>query len=121
MFEIESLIEHGAEKLCKQSVGGMNMYSVSQKLKLQRVLMSLSHIALMRPCQGLRIFIQNLASSNVLRTIQTPELYKEFIPSPLSLENKSFIYSSYTSHNTYNTLVVVSMITGMKFTTVTEL
>jgi len=36
VFEIESLIEHGAEKLCKQSVGGMNMYCVSQKLKLQR-------------------------------------------------------------------------------------
>jgi len=34
VFEIESLIEHGAERLCTQSVGEMNMYSLRQKHKL---------------------------------------------------------------------------------------
>jgi len=30
VFEIESLIEHGAERLCTQSVSEMNMYSLRQ-------------------------------------------------------------------------------------------
>ena len=37
VFEIESFIEHGALKLCTQSVGEMNMYNLKQKFKLQRV------------------------------------------------------------------------------------
>ena len=31
VFEIESLIENGAEKLCSQFVGEMNMYSLGRK------------------------------------------------------------------------------------------
>ena len=32
VFEIESLIENGAEQLCSQSVGEMNMYGLGRKV-----------------------------------------------------------------------------------------
>ena len=37
MFEIESLMENGAEKLCTQSVGEINMYSLGRKRMLRHV------------------------------------------------------------------------------------
>jgi len=40
VFEIESLIEHGAEKMCTQSVSEMTMYSLRQNTSYG-VLMSL--------------------------------------------------------------------------------
>ena len=37
VFEIESLIENGAEKLCTQSVVEMNMYGLGRKRELLHV------------------------------------------------------------------------------------
>ena len=97
VFEIESLIKHGAEQSCMQSVCEMNMYSIRQTFKLRRVnefvigLMRLILVFLVKEkyCE-LQCFKKCLDTSIVLDCT---------IPSTSSLENKSVIYSAQLHSN----------------------
>ena len=83
VFEIESLIENGAEQLCTQSVGEMNMYSLGRKRMLRHV--DEFFIGMMRLWMGL--LVKHL------------EFLFKISRDPMCLN--MITYSIYTYHNTF--------------------